>query len=141
MPIPRSDHTDELDVTLTHTISSATATATSSSNLSKSVSDKLRPQLLPRRVQYHFCKGVPSHTGAYHDAVVVLPELSKGEIFFTLRHLNSTAKQVLGAEFPEIRNHLLVHGLQDGDFGWTIDILYQLQLLVDVIVEVRWVSM
>ena len=59
---------------------------------------------------------------------MVLPELSKGEVC-ALRHLKSTSEQVLGKELLEIRNHLLVHGLQDrGGVGWKVENLQQISV-------------
>lgn len=81
----------------------------------------LRPQVLPRH---------GFHSEAYHD-VVLFPELSMGEVCAS-RHPKAAAEQVLGEEL-EIRNHLLVVGLQSmGGVGWKEENLYNL--------EVRWVS-
>lgn len=39
------------------------------------------------------------------------------------------------------KTHLLVHELQDkGGVGWNVEKLYDLELLKDIIFEVRWVS-
>ena len=68
------------------------------------------------------------NTEAYHDVIVVLPELSKGEVC-ALRHLKSASEQVLSKELLEIRNHLLVHGLQDrDDVGWKVENLQQISV-------------
>lgn len=101
----------------------------------------LRPQLLPRRGQGPLCNTQPgpiNNFEAHYDVIVVLPELSKGEVC-ALRHLKQQQNRVLVKSL--IRNRLLVHGLQDtGGVGWHVENLYKLELFEDVIFEVRWVS-
>lgn len=75
----------------------------------------LRPQHLPRRGQDPLRNTLPGHIDnfeAYHDVVMVLPELSKGEVCAP-RDIKATAKQVLDEEILEIRNLLLIHRLWD----------------------------
>ncbi|KAG8234764.1 hypothetical protein J437_LFUL006596 [Ladona fulva] len=84
-----------------------------SKSLKVTFSHSLRPQLFPSRGQGPFCNTRPDHINnfeAYDNVVVLLPELSKGEVC-ALRNLKAALKYVFGKKFLEIGDHLLVHGL------------------------------
>lgn len=68
---------------------------------------------------------------------MALPEILKCKVC-ALHHLKAAVKQVLGEELLEIRDHLLVHGLQNrGGAVWKVENVYKLELLKDLIFEVR----
>lgn len=111
-------------------------TASSCSSLSKSASDSTSGySLFYAEVKVLCVTPLPGHidnSETYHALIVVLPKLSKSEVC-ALCYAKAAMEEVLGEELLEIRNHMLIHGLQYRDgVGWKVENLYTLELFKNV---------